>query len=213
MVVTMVLTIGCFGLAYYVLLHLPVMDFRAYNIGMNINEAMQEDPNRPDIYGYDWFYDANGTDEIITTEGFPPEGRPNYTKVETRLIEKGYEPPIHDFAINSDEGDRTQEFLSEPKVAVIIIYNIRNAEHRGLLKLPVFIKQARSAGYKVIALSSSAPEVTATANQSYKLALDFYTTDGTALKTIVRSNPGVILLENGVITGKSHWNDLEDLDL
>jgi hypothetical protein len=59
--------------------------------------------------------------------------------------------------------------------------------------------------------SSSAPEATEQAKNSY-LDIDFYTTDGTALKTIVRSNPGDTL-ENGVITGKSHWNDLEDLDL
>jgi hypothetical protein len=104
-----VLTIGCFLDSYYVLLHLPVIDM----VGTSGNDAMQEDPDRPDIYGYDWYYD-DGTEEIITTEGLP--GKPDYTKVETRLIEK-VEPPIHDFAINSIEGDRTQE-LSEPKVAV-----------------------------------------------------------------------------------------------
>ncbi len=213
MLITMVLTIGCFGLAYYVLLHLPVLDFRAYKVGTDINEAMQEDPSRPDIYGYDWYYENNGTEEIITTEGLPPVGKPNYTKVETRLLEKGFEPPIHDFAIVSDQGDITQEILAEPKVAVIIIYNLRNAENSGMLKLQPFIKRAKAAGYRIIALSSSAPESTAKANTDYKLNLDFYTTDGTALKTIVRSNPGIMLLENGVITAKSHWNDFEEIDL
>jgi len=212
-VIVMLITIGCFGLAYYVLLHLPVVDFRAYKVGTNINQAMQEDPDRPDIYGYDWYYDNNGVEEVITNDGLPPEGRPNYTKVETRLIQKGYEPPIHDFAINGSEGDVTQEILEEPKVAVIIIYNLRNAENGGMLKLSPFIKRAKSAGYRVVALSSSSLEAMAKAKEDYKLDLDFYTTDGTALKTIVRSNPGVLLLENGVITGKSHWNDIEDLDL
>jgi len=213
MVVTMLLAIGCFGIAYYVLLHLPVIDFRAYKIGTNINEAMQPDPERPDIYGFDWYYNVDGKEEIVTTKGQPPAGRPNYTKVETRLIEKGYEPPIHDFAINSADGDITQEILSEPKVAVLIMYNLRNSENKGMLKLPSIINRAKKAGYRVIALSSSAPQATEQATQTYGLDVEFYTTDGTALKTIIRSNPGVVLLKNGVITAKSHWNDFEGFDL
>ncbi|WP_194851278.1 BT_3928 family protein [Nonlabens antarcticus] len=212
-IIIMLMTIGCFGLGYYVLMHLPVLDFRAYQVGTNINESMQPDPNRPDIYGYDWYYGEDGNEEIITTDGLPPTGKPNYTKVETRLIEKGYEPPINDFAISSNEGDITQEVLAEPKIAVLIMYNLRNAEHGGMLKLTKFINRSKAAGYKVIALSSSSPEATKDANESYKLGLEFYSMDGTALKTIVRSNPGVMLLKNGVITGKSHWNDFEELSL
>ena len=214
MVSTMLITIGCFGLAFYVLMHLPVIDFRAYKIGTNINEAMQPDPYRPDVYGFDWYYLVNGVEEIVTTTGQPPAGRPDYTKVETRLIEKGYEPPIHDFAISSDSlGNITQEILNEQKVALVIMYNLRNSENKGMLKVVDFTKRARARGYKVIALSSSSPEATNEAKQAYGLDFDFYTTDGTALKTMIRSNPGVVLLENGVITGKSHWNDFDDLNL
>lgn len=212
-IVTLILTLGCFGIAYYVLMHLPILDFRAYKVGTNINEAMQEDPSRPDIYGYDWYYNVDGKEEIVVTEGLPPEGRPDYIKVEARLIEKGYEPPIHDFVIESPAGDITQEILAEPKVAVIVIYNLRNAENHGLSKVGSFVERARSNGYRVIVLSSSAPDVIAKAIASYEWQVDFGTTDGTALKTIVRSNPGVMLLENGVITAKSHWNDFEDLGL
>ncbi|SCX93365.1 DoxX protein [Nonlabens sp. Hel1_33_55] len=214
MVTTMLVTIGCFGIAYYVLMHLPIIDFRGYKIGTNINQAMQPDPERPDVYGYDWYYNENGNEEIITTKGTPPEGRPNYTKVETRLLEKGYEPPIHDFAINSEtEGDITQEILNEPKVALLIMYNLNNTENRGMLKLPQIIKRAKASGYRVIALSSSAPKEADQAKSTYGLDVNFYTTDGTALKTVIRSNPGVVLLKNGVVTAKSHWNDFEEMDL
>ena len=144
----------------------------------------------------------------------PPEGRPNYTKVETRLLEKGYKPPIHDFAINSEkEGDITQEILNEPKVALLIMYNLNNTENRGMLKLPQIIKRAKTSGYRVIALSSSAPKEADQAKSTYGLDVNFYTTDGTALKTVIRSNPGVVLLKNGVVTAKSHWNDFEEMDL
>ncbi|KQC34102.1 DoxX family protein [Nonlabens sp. YIK11] len=214
MLTTMLVTIGCFGIAYYVLMHLPIIDFRAYKIGTDINQAMQPDPDRPDVYGYDWYYDVDGKEEIITTKGLPPEGRPNYIKVETRLLKKGFEPPIHDFAITSeDQGDITQEILSEPKVALLVMYNLNNAENRGMLQLSKFVKSAKAAGYRVIALSSSAPSETDQAKETYGLDVNFYTTDGTALKTMIRSNPGVVLVKNGVITGKSHWNDFDELNL
>ena len=92
------------------------------------------------------------------------------------------------------------------------MYNLRNSENEGMLKLSSFIDRATVAGYKVIALSSSAPKDTNQAKKTYDLEVEFYTTDGTALKTMIRSNPGVVLLENGVITDKSHWNDFEELD-
>jgi hypothetical protein len=68
----MLLTIGCFGLAYYVL-HLPVIDFRAIKVGTNINDARKIliDQIFMDTIGTN---DTNGTEEIITTEGLPPEG-------------------------------------------------------------------------------------------------------------------------------------------
>jgi uncharacterized membrane protein YphA (DoxX/SURF4 family) len=213
MIITLVITIACFGLAYHVLLHLPVIDFRAYKIGTDINQAMQEDPDRPDIYGFDWYYNVDGKEEIITTDGLPPAGRPNYTKVETRLIEKGYEPPIHDFAIVKDDEDLTQQFLQEPKLLTIVIYNLRNAENKGMLQLQPLIQRASSQGYKVIALSAASDQAVETIKNQYEFDLDFYTTDATALKTMIRSNPGAVVIKNGVVTDKSHWKDFEDLEL
>ncbi len=214
MVITMIGTIACFGLAYYVLMHLPVLDFRAYKIGTNIEKDMQLDPTRPDVYGFDWYYTVDGKEEVITTTGQPPAGKPDYERVETRLIEKGFEPPIHDFAITANNGqDLTSEILQESKAVLLIMYNLRNAENKGMLRLPNFIKRARQAGYLVIALSSSAIGPIQEAQESYGFDVPFYTTDATALKTMIRSNPGVIILEDGVITNKSHWNDLEDVRL
>ncbi len=214
MLITMLVTIGCFALAYHVLMHLPVLDFRAYKVGTDIEKNMQRDPSRPDVYAFDWYYNVDGKQDVVTTTGQPPSGRPNYEKVETRLIEKGFEPPIHDFAMTSSAGeDITPQVLKEPRIVLLVMYNLRNAENKGMVKLPAFVKRARSAGYKVIALSSSGSDQTAQAVQSYDLQVPFYTTDATALKTMIRSNPGIVILKDGIITAKSHWNDLEDVEL
>ncbi|AZQ43907.1 BT_3928 family protein [Nonlabens ponticola] len=213
MIVTLLVTIACFGLAYYVLMHLPVLDFRAFKIGTNIDQAMQEDPNRPDVYGFDWYYEVDGEEEIVTTSGLPPEGRPNYSKVETRLLEKGYEPPIHDFSIMQGDQDYTQEYLNKEKVVFVIMYRLVQSESDGMYKLPEFIQNAQNNGYEVIALTASGPDDINEAKENYNLDIEFYTTDATALKTMIRSNPGIMVVENGVITQKAHWNDLEEISL
>ena len=66
-------------------------------------------------------------------------------------------------------------------------------------------------GYKVIGMSASDSTFSDQIKNTYNLKFDFYFTDETALKTIVRSNPGVLVLENGTIVQKVHYNDLEDL--
>lgn len=206
-------TIACFGIAYYVLMHLPILDFRAYKIGTDISKAMEEDPTRPDIYKYDWYYTVNGKEKIVTTDGLPPDGYGKQDKVEPRLVKKGYEPPIHDFTMERDGDNVIDEVLAMDKVAIVIMYNIDRAESDGLKSLKAFTSRAKKAGYQVIALSSSPAVQTQSIKNSYSLDMEFLTADQTALKTVVRSNPGVILVKKGVITGKSHWNDLASMGL
>lgn len=206
-------SIFCFAIAYWVLMHLPILDFRAYKVGTNIEEGMAEDPDRPDVYAYDWYYNIDGKEEIVTTDGLPPEGYGKYDKVEPRIIEEGYVPPIHDFSIERNGEDFTIDMLSKEKVAVIVTYNLDKSEADGMYKLNAFIDRAETAGYEVIALSASPETQAAELMRKYGFETTFYVTDETALKTIVRSNPGIMLMDKGTITAKSHWNDIEDLNL
>lgn len=206
-------TLICFGIAYHVLMHLPIIDFRAYKVGVDINENMQDDPSQPDVYAYDWYYTIDGEQVIVTTDGLPPEGYGAYDQVLPRLIEEGYVPPIHDFSMEREGTDYTQSVLSYDKVAVVIMYNLSKSESEGLSELPDFISSAKAKGYQVVALSASGDTAVNEVKASYNFDIPFYVTDETALKTMVRSNPGVVLLEKGTIKAKSHWNDFEDLAL
>ena len=211
--IILVTTIICFAIAYYVLMHLPILDFRAYKVGVNIEEGMAEDPNNPDVYGYDWYYTIDGKEEIVTTDGAPPSGYPKYDKVEPRLLEKGFVPPIHDFSIERNGEDFTADILSKEKIALIITYDLSLAESDGLYKMNAFIDRAESAGYEVMALSSSPHSQAQEVMKKYGFETTFYVTDATALKTILRSSPGIVLLDKGTIMAKSHWNDVEKLEL
>lgn len=212
-IIILVSTIICFIIAYYVLMHLPILDFRAYKVGTDIEVAMQEDPSQPDIYGYDWYYTVDGKEEIITTDGQVPEGRPGYDKVETRIIQEAALPKIHDFSIEKDGKDYTQEILDKEKVAFVMIYDVSKVEEGGMEKLASFITRAQVAGYEVIGLGANGIEQLEPLMESYDFSIPFYTTDGTQLKTAVRSTPAVMTIKKGVVAGKSHWNDLESLSL
>jgi uncharacterized membrane protein YphA (DoxX/SURF4 family) len=211
--IILVATIICFIIAYYVLMHLPILDFRAYKIGTDMEEAMKEDPNQPAIFGYDWYYTVDGNEEIVTTDGLPPEGRPAYAKVETRIIQEAALPKIHDFSIEKDGKDYTQGILEKEKVAFVMIYDMTKAEDGGMEKLAAFVTRAQKSGYEVIGLSANSKDQLQPLLKANGIEIPFYTTDGTQLKTAVRSTPSVMTIENGVVTSKSHWNDFESLSL
>ena len=102
---------------------------------------------------------------------------------------------------------------NDRKLIIFMSYNLAKAEVDGLNKLKTKANEAKQKGYKIIGLTASGPEEQLQMSEHYGLNFDFYFCDETALKTIVRSNPGILELNNGTILQKLHWSDLEDLKL
>lgn len=206
----------CLWLGYHVLMHLPVVDFRAYKIGNNITEGMTVPADAlPPIIEYQWKYEINGKEEVITnTTGLDPQpAGGTRIGVETDFIRKPYEPPIHDFTIERDGEDFTEQFLNEDKLIVVIAYNLDNTEIEGFSNIKKVTDEALKKGYKVIGLSASSTAETEQLAAKQKLDFQFYFCDMTTLKTIVRSNPGILELHRGTILQKEHWNDTEDFKI
>lgn len=204
----------CFLFAYYVLMHLPLIDFRAYKEGVNIQEGMSIPEDAPEtLYNYNWTFRVNGEDTVVTTTGAYPQVAGDFIGVETTLINEGYVPPIHDFSMEKNGEDHTSELLQEDKLIMIIAYSLRRSEAAGLKKLHDVIREAKSKGYRVIGLSASGDALKSKVNKEYDLDLEWFFSDETALKTIIRSNPGIVKLKKGTILQKLHWNDSEDLEL
>lgn len=210
--VTVLTLVGCALFANHVLRHLPVIDFRPYKIGSNIKEGMvmPEDAQEA-VFEYAWKFNVDGTEKVIVTHGDYPSVDGEFIDVETTEIVKGYEPPIHDFTIEQNGEDFAPALLEEPKLMMIVSYDLSKSDGDAFPKLAETIVKAKEKGYKVIGMSASSPEKSAEWVKKYNLGTSFYFTDETALKTIVRSNPGVLTLEKGTITQKVHYNDLEDL--
>lgn len=206
--------VACLGITYYVLLHLPIIDFRPYKIGANIKEGMTVPEDAPGpIYEYKWKFKINGEEKIITTMGDYPQVDGELISTETEMIQEGYTPPIHDFTMERDGEDYTEHFLEEENLVVIIAYSLGNTEKDGYTPIKELTDKALKNGYNVIGLSASSQEMTEALVEEYKLNFKFYFCDETTLKTIVRSNPGILEIDKGTIKQKLHWNDAQKLQL
>jgi len=199
---------------YHVLMHLPSKDFRAYKIGDNLLENMTIPDDAPKaVQEFTWTFKVNGQEQEFVTNGSYPTVDGDYIGVETKVIKEGYEPPILDFSIETEDGDVTQEILQKDNLIMIVSYNLDTAEKEGLDKIKTFSDEAIKKGYNVIGLTSSGTEAKLRIKEDYKLNFDFYLCDEKALKTVVRSNPGVLEVDKGTVKQKLHWNDFEDLVL
>jgi len=204
----------CVLFCYHVLNHLPVKDFRPYKIGNNIQDNMTvpEDAPKP-VIDYHWKFMVDGQEKIITTNGSYPTVDGDYISVETETIVEGYEPPIHDFSMERDGEDYTEDLLNEEKLIVFVAYNLAKANDTGSNALSEIAQKAKAKGYRVIGLTASGPEEQQQFSKHYNLDFEFFFCDETALKTITRSNPGLLDLKKGTIIQKLHYNDLDELTL
>ena len=206
--------VGCLALGYFVLQHLPVVDFRPYKIGANITEGMSVPENAPEaIFEYAWKFDVDGTEKIVITSGDYPNVEGEFISVDTKEIQAGYEPPIHDFTIERDDTDYTTQFLTTDNLIVVIAYNLSNSEKEGYANIKQVTDAAIKNGYEVIGLSASSKSVMDELADEKELNFKFYFCDETTLKTIVRSNPGILELQKGTVLQKLHWNDALELKL
>ena len=92
---------------------------------------------------------------------------------------------------------------------MVVAYNLSKSEKEGLEAVIDFEKEAMKHGYTILGLSASGDNDYEAIKNEYGFVFDFFFCDETALKTSIRSNPGIIHLENGVVKQKLHWNDLD----
>ena len=120
-VVSLLSFIFCFSIVYHVLMHLPILDFRPYKIGDNIQQnSSVPDDAPPAIIDYHWKFNVNGEEKIITTRGSYPTIEGEYISVETKTIREAYEPPIHDFSMEREGEDFTEALLNEEFLIVFV---------------------------------------------------------------------------------------------
>ncbi len=200
-------------LSLYCLNHLPILDFRPYNVGTHIPLKMKIPENaEPDVYETKMFYEKDGVTKEFTLENYPWEDTTwKFVDQKSILIKKGYEPPIHDFSIESPEEDITESILNDENYTFAFIsHDINKANKKASDKIVALQEFCSQNNFNFIGLSSSASETIDNFKTETGIEIPFYNTDQTTLKTIIRSNPGFLLLQKGTIIGKWHYKDLPD---
>ncbi|MGJ8743695.1 DoxX family protein [Polaribacter sp.] len=122
-------------------------------------------------------------------------------------------PPVHDFMLEDTQNDLAPELLAKEKVMLIIVYNLDKSDENGFPKMAEIANKAVEKGYTVYGVSASFTDDLILVQNKYNLPFEFLFCDETTLKTIIRANPGVIILDKGTVTQKKNWVDVDDLEL
>lgn len=214
-IITLASIVLCIFIAIRVLNHNPIKDFRPYKVGTNIVKGMEIPEGAPkSVVEMIFIYKVNGVDKEFSEKDLMniPEGA-TFIDRKDKVITEGYVPPIHDFTMTKDDSDYKEEFLKEPKLLVFVTYDLALSNPEGMKKLEKLNEEAKAKGYKVIGMTASGADEIAKTKKQYGLDVDFYFCDATALKTIERANPSIVVLQKGTIIQKVHYNDIKDLKL
>ncbi|MBQ5387764.1 MAG: DoxX family protein [Paludibacteraceae bacterium] len=187
--------------------HLPVKDFRPYKIGNHLPTLMEyPEDAEPDVYEYSFVYEKDGVEQTFTLDNYP-KGDSTWTFVRqnSKLIKKGYEPPIHDFEIINAEGeDLTWDVLeSAEPVTLVVMYDLAKADKEHISKVVALYETCLNDWQECYILTGSGTDEIINFSLEFPILSDIICTcDPVTLKTIVRANPGVIILQNGSVIDK-----------
>ena len=207
------------GIMGYSRTHLPMIDFRPYKVGNNIVELMEvPEGAEPDQYETTFVYERDGVEQEFTLENYPKgDSTWHFVDQKSVLVKKGYEPKIHDFElITLNYDDITYDVLeSEEPATLVVLYDLNKTDRRQLGKVTALYHQCLSQNRPFYILTGASEdaieafcEEVEQGNESNELTPFnhpdevFCMCDGVTLKTIVRANPGVVVVQNGVITDK-----------
>jgi uncharacterized membrane protein YphA (DoxX/SURF4 family) len=213
-------TIVFVGFGLYTYNFLPIVDFLPYKVGANILEEMKTPPgSKPDEFEVTYNLKNKKTKETkvmsdkeyLKTAIWKDANWEIVGSPESRLVKKGFEPKIRDLNIQDAQGNNyNQELLSSPFYSVVIVdYNLEGTNTDALNRINALAANLiQNFNTRVILLTSNAPANAEVFAKQHKLAGELFYADGVPLKTMVRSNPGIILLKNGTVINKWHYHNM-----
>ena len=199
----------------YCLYTLPIFDFRPYHVGTNIKQGMEipEGAEQPEFEST-FLLRKNGETREFTLDNYPDS---TWEYVDTRTVQtkKGYEPPIHDFALTScDTGeDITEQVLTKKGYTFLLVSpRLAVADDSNFGDIDQIYEYAEENGADFYCVTASANDEIERWRDLTGAEYQFCNADETTLKTMIRSNPGLMLLKDGTIIGKWSHNALPQTD-
>ena len=196
-----------FCMTIYCYRHLPVFDFRPYYVGADIRQGMEiPEGKEPTEFETRFVLQKDGVEKEFTLENYPDS---TWKFVDSRTVvkKKGYEPPIHDFSmIRYEDGeDITEQVLADERYTFLLVaHQLEQASDSRIDLINELYDYCLEYGYTFYCLTSSSDEDILKWQEDTGAEYPFCLMDNITLKTMVRSNPGLILLKKGVVIHK--WN-------
>jgi len=194
---------------------LPMIDFRPYAIGKNIKEGMTLPPDAiKDSVVMVFIYEKDGKQVELGMDDLKTiDSTYKFVDRKDKLVREGDQPTIHDFNIVSADGTNvTEDILSQKNVFLLVAYDIRHSSGGVQGKVNDFVALAQQNGVEFIGLTGSVPGEVDKFRHEHNSMFDYYYCDATALKTMIRSNPGLMLLHNGTVAAMWHHSDFPTFD-
>ncbi len=198
--------------------HLPMLDFRPYDVGTVIKEDMEMPDDAPgDEYETILVYKNldDGKEQDFSLADYPKDTiQWKFVSSDSKLIKKGYDPPIHDFAIMDEYGNNLVEgILADPDYTLLMIsYDLEKANAQALEQAGQWSDlELLADDFTFMAVSASTTEAVQAISSSLGLSYPFLAGDEIMLKTMVRSNPGFILISDGILLDKWGFRDFPSL--
>ena len=218
LIISGIIAFAAFAFQFYNYYNLPIIDFRPFKVGVNIKEASEipEDAEQ-DVYETILYYKnlKTGESQKFTIDNIPYEDTLNwaYDTTITELIKKGYEPPIYDFFLSDINGfDQTDRILNNKDVSfIIVMHDIKGAIIKVKEKLYKVSEYAKKENIIFWCFTSSESSEIEKYRDIIPENIMICTGDYKMLKTLVRSNPGFVILKNAVILNKYHYINIPDI--
>ncbi|WP_394700423.1 BT_3928 family protein [uncultured Bacteroides sp.] len=206
--VSLYATLFVLALSFYCLNRLPILDFRPYKIGQNIWQGMSIPKGaKPSVYESTFVLEKNGEKKEFTLENYPDS---TWTFIDAHAIlkKKGYEPVIHDFSMveQKTREDLTEQILTNKGYTFLLVaHRIEDADDSNIDLINEVYDYCVENGYGFYGLTSSLDVPIEQWRDKTGAEYPFCLMDDITLKTMIRSNPGLMLIKDGTILNK--WND------
>lgn len=205
---TIVFILVSSGLSLY---YLPIFDFRPYHIGVNIPRGM-EIPKGAKLpqFKTTFIMEKNGQRKEFTLDNYP-DASWKFIDSKTVQTSEGYIPPIHDFSITDNKTglDLTNSVLSHKGYTFLLIApHLETADDSNFGDIDRLYEYAQSYDIPFYCLTASTTKAIKRWIDLTGAEYPFCITDEAVLKTIIRSNPGLLLLKDGTIINKWSHNNL-----
>ncbi len=200
-------------MAVYCCYSLPVFDFRPYHIGADIRQGMEiPEGAEHTVYETRFILQKDGVEKEFSLEDYPDS---TWTFVDSRTVvaKQGYEPPVHDFFILSREDgeDLADEVLDDDGYTFLLVaHQLNRADDSSIDLINELYDYCAEYGYRFYCLTSSPDGDIEEWQERTGAEYPFCMADNTTLRTMIRSNPGLMLLKKGVVINKWSVNELPD---